>query len=207
MGAGRKDRGGGSAKRLDTNYITMTVYKPISDSETVLTELMIPSYANFGGKVHGGILLSLMDKVAYVTAAKHCGLYVVTVSVEGVEFLCPIEVGDLLSLKARVNYVGNSSMIIGIRVEAMNPKTKLVRHTNSCYFTMVAKDEAGNTASVPGLLLLDKEGLRRFAEGKALRQLAGEKNRMLKKEFQTKTLAELLSWVEGERMCCDIYSN
>ncbi len=89
-----------------------------SDSETVLTELMIPSYANFGGKVHGGIILSLMDKVAYVTAAKHCSAYVVTVSVEGVEFLSPIEVGDLVSLKARVNYVGKTSMIVGIRVEA-----------------------------------------------------------------------------------------
>jgi acyl-CoA hydrolase len=102
----------------------MEKLKSTIESETVLTELMIPSYANFGGKVHGGILLSLMDKVAYVTAAKHCSGYVVTVSVEGVEFLSPIEVGDLVSLNARVNYVGKTSMIVGIRVEALNARIK-----------------------------------------------------------------------------------
>ena len=85
-----------------------TSFKKVSDSETILTELMIPSYSNFGGKVHGGILLSLMDKVAYVTAVKHCGNYVVTVAVEGVEFLNPVEVGELVSLKASVNYVGKT---------------------------------------------------------------------------------------------------
>ncbi len=73
------------------------------DSETTITELMIPSYANFGGKVHGGILLSLMDKVAYVTATKHCSSYCVTVAIDGVEFLNPVEVGEIISLKASVN--------------------------------------------------------------------------------------------------------
>ena len=94
----------------------MSEFKKVQDSQTVLTELMIPSYANFGGKVHGGVLLSLMDKVAYVTASKHYGGYCVTVSVEGVEFIHPVEVGELVSLKASVNYVGRSSMIIGIRI-------------------------------------------------------------------------------------------
>lgn len=175
-------------------------FKSTSDSETVLTELMIPSYANFGGKVHGGILLSLMDKVAYVTAAKHCSGYVVTVSVEGVEFLSPIEVGDLVSLKARVNYVGTSSMIIGIRVEALNPKTGEVRHTNSCYFTMVAKDEADKPKKVPGLLISDEESLRRFAEGKALKSLAKQKNQLLKVDYHSKAKVELLEDVAGERL-------
>jgi acyl-CoA hydrolase len=174
--------------------------KSTYDSETVLTELMIPSYANFGGKVHGGILLSLMDKVAYVTAAKHCSGYVVTVSVEGVEFLSPIEVGDLVSLKARVNYVGNSSMIVGIRVEALNPKTGEKRHTNSCYFTMVAKDEQGNPTEVPGLLVTDEESVRRFAEGKALKKLAKQKRQLLREEFHQKTLLELKSILFGERI-------
>lgn len=178
----------------------MSVFKPTSESETVLTELMIPSYANFGGKVHGGILLSLMDKVAYVTAAKHCSGYVVTVSVEGVEFLSPIEVGDLVSLKARVNYVGTSSMIVGIRVEALNPTTGEVRHTNACYFTMVAKDEAGKPTPVPGLQLTDTESLRRFAEGKALKNLAKQKRQLLKEEFHTKNEVELLDYLKGERL-------
>ncbi|MEY4487457.1 MAG: hypothetical protein RL440_2004 [Bacteroidota bacterium] len=174
--------------------------KSTFESETVLTELMIPSYANFGGKVHGGILLSLMDKVAYVTAAKHCSGYVVTVSVEGVEFLSPIEVGDLVSLKARVNYVGKTSMIVGIRVEALNPKTGVVRHTNSCYFTMVAKDEHGKPTEVPGLLITDEESLRRLAEGKALKSLAKQKHQLLKEEFHQMPLSEIKKSIEGERV-------
>ena len=90
-------------------------FKPVSLSKTVMTELMIPTYANFGGKVHGGTILSLMDKIAYVCSSKHAGTYCVTVSVDGVEFLSPVEVGDMISLHASVNYVGKSSLIIGIK--------------------------------------------------------------------------------------------
>lgn len=172
--------------------------KTTSDSETILTELMVPSYANFGGKVHGGIILSLMDKVAYVTAAKHCSCYVVTVSVEGVEFLHPIEVGDLVSLKARVNYVGKTSMIIGIRVESLNPKTGITRHTNSCYFTMVAKNEDGQVTEVPGLNLVDGESLRRFAKGKALKLFVKQKHQLLKEKFHNMSISEILTSVAGE---------
>ena len=115
--------------------------RPASFSRVTITELMIPSYANFGGKIHGGILLSMMDKVAYTAATKHSGAYCVTVSVDTVDFLQPVEVGELVSLKASVNHVGNSSMIIGIKVISENVKTGVVKHTNTCYFTMVAKGE------------------------------------------------------------------
>ena len=81
--------------------------RTVSYSRTTITELMIPAYANFGGKIHGGVLLSLMDKVAYACASKHAGTYCVTVSVDTVNFLQPVEVGELVSLKASVNYVGN----------------------------------------------------------------------------------------------------
>jgi acyl-CoA hydrolase len=100
-----------AGKKLRENYtfhLTATAvsidpdYRPVSYSRTTLTELMIPAYANFGGKIHGGILLSLMDKVAYVCASRHSGLYCVTVSVEGVDFRQPVEVGDLVSLRASV---------------------------------------------------------------------------------------------------------
>src|SRR3954467_1210479 len=100
-------------------------FKPVSYSLTTVSELMIPAYANFGGKIHGGIILSLMDKVAYACSSKHAGNYCVTVSVERVEFLQPVEVGELVSLHASVNYVGRTSMIIGIRVEALNVKTQM----------------------------------------------------------------------------------
>src|SRR3954467_488391 len=111
--------------------------RSVSYSRTTLTELMIPAYANFGGKIHGGILLSLMDKVAYACASKHAGTYCVTVSVENVDFLQPVEVGEMVSMSASVNYVGNSSMVVGIKVIAENFKVGTVKHTNTSYFTMV----------------------------------------------------------------------
>lgn len=155
--------------------------KTVKSSQTTITELMIPSYANFGGKVHGGILLSLMDKVAYVCATKHAGSYCVTVSVDGVEFKEPVEVGELISLKASVNYVGNSSMIVGIKVTSLKPKTGEERHTNSCYFTMVAKDEEGNTMTVPPLILEEKVEVRRFFDAKHLKIKRAEINQQLNK--------------------------
>ena len=177
-------------------------FKSVSESETTITELMIPSYANFGGKVHGGILLSLMDKVAYVCASKHAGAYCVTVAVDGVEFLSPVEVGELVSLKASVNYVGNTSMIIGIRVEALQPKTGSVKHTNSCYFTMAAKDDDGKLLTVPGLILENEEQLRRFCEGKHLKGLSKQKREMLKSDLSSTSKQEMLRMVEAER--CEV---
>src|SRR6201989_573477 len=108
-----------------------SAFKPVRFSETIITELMIPAYSNFGGKIHGGVLLSLMDKVAYVCAAKHAGNYCVTASIDGVDFLQPVEVGDLVSLMASVNYVGNTSLVVGIRVVSENIKTNEFKHTNS----------------------------------------------------------------------------
>ncbi|UOQ79127.1 acyl-CoA thioesterase [Hymenobacter sp. 5516J-16] len=125
---------------------------------------MIPSYANFGGKIHGGILLSLMDKVAYAAASKHAGNYCVTVSVDGVNFLQPVEVGELVSLLASVNYVGRTSLLVGIKVIAEDVRNGSVKHTNTCYFTMVAKDDNGKPTPVPGLLLETAEDTRRFVE-------------------------------------------
>ncbi|CCH51368.1 thioesterase superfamily protein [Fibrisoma limi BUZ 3] len=151
--------------------------KPVSASRTTLTELMIPSYANFGGKIHGGILLSLMDKAAYACASKHAGEYCVTVSVDGVNFRQPVDVGDLVSLLASVNYVGRTSLVVGIKVIAENVKLGTVKHTNTSYFTMVAKDDNGKPTEVPPLLLETTEDVRRFLEAmkrKELRAAYGE---------------------------------
>ena len=145
--------------------------RPVSLSRTTLTELMIPSYANFGGKIHGGILLSLMDKVAYACASRHAGTYCVTVSVDGVNFLQPVEVGDLVSLHASVNFVGRTSLDVGIRVVAENVRTGVQKHTNTSYFTMVAKDEAHEPTLVPPLLLENREDARRFMEAVKRREL------------------------------------
>jgi uncharacterized protein (TIGR00369 family) len=145
--------------------------RSVKFSQTTLTELMIPAYANFGGKIHGGILLSLIDKVAYACASRHAGTYCVTVSVDGVDFLKPIEVGDLVSLLASVNYVGRTSLVIGIRVIAENVRNGIQRHTNTSYVTMVAKGDDDLPAVVPPLLLESEEDARRFLEAMKRREL------------------------------------
>lgn len=169
-------------------------YKPVSFSETVITELMIPSYSNFGGKIHGGILLSLMDKVAYVCAAKHAGNYCVTASIDTVDFLQPVEVGDLVSLMASVNYVGKTSLVIGIRVISENIKTNKVYHTNTSYFTMVAKDEQNQPALVPGLILENKDHVRRFFEARRRKQL--------KQDY--KEAAHKIEMPDSEQLCKEL---
>lgn len=181
----------------------MKEYKKNSESETTITELMIPSYSNFSGKIHGGILLSLMDKVAYVCGAKHSGEYCVTVAVEGVEFHNPVEVGDLVSIKASVNYVGNTTMIIGMRVETLKPKTGLITHTNSCYFTMAAKNELGELTQVPGLIIENEIQMRRFCEGKLLRRFSADKRNMLKSDLNNLSQADIRQMCVGER--CELY--
>lgn len=173
--------------------------RTVDYSRTTITELMIPSFANFSGKVHGGILLGMMDKVAYVCAAKHSGSYCVTVSVDGVEFKEPVEVGELVSLSASVNYVGNSSMIIGIRVESLKPKTGEKKHTNSCYFTMVAKNEDGSLKTVPRLIFQDDEDIRRFWDAKQLRKMRNEITDMLNTEVKEMSYDKMLESLSGDR--------
>lgn len=174
--------------------------KTVAYSRTTITELMIPSYANFGGKIHGGILLSLMDKVAYACTSKHAGAYVVTVSVDGVNFLQPIEVGELLSLHASINYVGRSSMVIGIRVVSENVKTGEQKHTNTSYFTMVAKDDDGKPTEVPILEIESRQDVRRFLEAIKRKQLKEE----YKDEFDNKKsvmhLEENIHLLNNERV-------
>jgi uncharacterized protein (TIGR00369 family) len=121
---------------LPSNQLTMTV-------------LMTPDTANFAGNVHGGTLLKLLDQAAYACASRYAGRYVVTLSVDQVTFRQPVHVGELVTLLASVNHTGTSSMEIGIKVLAENIRTQLVRHVNSCFFTMVAIDEDRKPAPVP----------------------------------------------------------
>jgi uncharacterized protein (TIGR00369 family) len=169
--------------------------RPVRLSQTTITELMIPSYANFGGKIHGGILLSLMDKVAYAASSKHAGTYCVTVSVDRVEFLQPVEVGELVSLHASVNYVGRTSLIIGIRVEALNVKTGIIKHTNSSYFTMVAKGDDNKPAQVPELILENKEDVKRFIEAMHMKEIRAKMKEEMddaKSQIAVENAAEVL---------------
>ncbi|MNS17671.1 putative acyl-CoA thioester hydrolase [compost metagenome] len=175
-------------------------YYRVKYSQTTITELMVPSYANFGGKIHGGALLSLMDKVAYACASRHAGSYCVTVSVDEVNFLAPVEVGELVSLHASVNYVGNTSLVIGIRVESENVKTRKIKHTNTSYVTMVAKDEKTNELKkVPGLILEDKEEARRFIEAIKRKELKKRYAHEFDNVKAEETLEGNLSLLSGQR--------
>jgi acyl-CoA hydrolase len=140
----------------------MSQFKTVKSSKITISELMLPSHTNFSGKIHGGYILSLLDQIAFACGSKFSGNYCVTASVDTVDFLNPIEVGELVTMKASVNYAGKSSMIIGIRVESENIQTGKTKHCNSSYFTMVAKDKEGNNTNVPGLILSNYDDVRRF---------------------------------------------
>ncbi|WP_291106302.1 acyl-CoA thioesterase [Flavobacterium sp. UBA6195] len=140
----------------------MTIANTVEASKITLSELMLPSHSNFSGKIHGGYLLKLMDQIAFACASKYSGCYCVTASVDTVDFLNPVDVGELVTLKASVNYVGKTSMVVGIRVTSEHIQTGVKKHCNSSYFTMVAKDENGQNVQVPKLILSNLEEVRRF---------------------------------------------
>jgi uncharacterized protein (TIGR00369 family) len=141
-----------------------TKFKTPEESRVVLSMLMLPSHANFSGKIHGGHILALIDQIAFACASKHSNNYCVTASVDVVDFLAPVEVGEMITLKATVNYVGTTSMVVGIRVDAENIKSGAKKHCNSSYVTMVCKDENGKSVAVPGLKLSNETHIRRFAQ-------------------------------------------
>ena len=140
----------------------MEIANTVDASKITLSELMLPSHSNFSGKIHGGYLLKLMDQIAFACASKYSGCYCVTASVDTVDFLNPVDVGELVTLKASVNYVGKTSMVVGIRVTSEHIQTGIKKHCNSSYFTMVAKDENGQNVQVPKLILSNLEEVRRF---------------------------------------------
>lgn len=149
----------------------------IAEQDRILemTVLMTPDMANFSGKVHGGALLNLLDRVAFSCASRFSKQYAVTLSVDQVMFKEPIHVGELVTFRSSVNYAGRTSMEIGIRVEAENIRSGLRRHTNSCYFTMVAVDDEGRPVAVPDWKPVTEIDRRRHQ--------AAELRRTLRREF------------------------
>jgi acyl-CoA hydrolase len=137
----------------------------------IMSEIMTPEKANFAGNIHGGHLLSLLDRVAYACAARYSGHYVVTLSVDQVTFKQALHVGELITCYANVNYVGTTSMEVGIKVVAENLITQQHRHTNSCFFTMVAMDENHQPIKVTPLLLRDATDRRRYEKAKLRREM------------------------------------
>ncbi len=168
-------------------------FKKIEKSRVVISELMLPSHSNFSGKIHGGYILSLMDQIAFACASKHSGEYCVTASVNTVNFLKPIEIGELVTMKASINYVGNTSMVVGIRVESENIRTGAIKHCNSSFFTMVAKDDTGKSVPVPGIVLENATQVRRFVKSIYRNQMTREGDKALnEKDFSASEYLEEL---------------
>jgi len=140
-----------------------------------MTTLITPAMANFSGNLHGGELLKMLDQVAYACASRYSGNMCVTLSVDNVIFKEPIHVGELVNYYASVNLVGRTSMEIGIRVEAENIQTRAVRHTNSCYFTMVAMKD-GKPVAVPPLALQTEQQIQRHAAAQQRKKMRLQAN-------------------------------
>ena len=138
--------------------------KTVKDSSITLVHAMMPQDANPAGNVHGGVVMKYIDTAAGVVAARHARCNVVTAAIERLDFIHPVYIGNLLSLKASLNMVGTSSMEVGVRAETENLRTGEVRHTVSAYLTVVALDENGRPKRVPRLILESEEEKRRNRE-------------------------------------------
>jgi acyl-CoA hydrolase len=145
--------------------------KKPSDSVSVVSELMMPHQVNNLGHVFGGELLSMVDRAAAVAAMRHARCPTVTVSIDRVDFREPIYTGELVTCTARVNFVGRTSMEIGVRVEAENLLEGTKRHTNTCFLTFVAIDSKHRPSRVPPLDVSDPEDERRFREARRRREV------------------------------------
>lgn len=141
--------------------------KRVSDSQVRLSLPMNPDLANALGNVHGGEIMKLVDEAGGFAAMKHARNVTVTVAMDSMTFLSPVHVGSLLTLNASVNWVGRTSIEVGIRVEAENVITGHVTHTNSAYLVYVALDQYGQPTPVPPLVVETEQEKRRWQQGAA----------------------------------------
>jgi len=144
--------------------------KKVSDSTTIINKIMMPEDANTIGNVHGGAVLRMIDEAAFICASRHSNSDCVTAYIERVIFRKPIKVGEVVTCKAFVNYVGETSMVIEVIVEAENLHSAETKHTNSCHVIMVAIDGKGNPKKVPDLILASDEEKKKYEEGKKIKE-------------------------------------
>jgi acyl-CoA hydrolase len=143
--------------------------RPVSDSRSQLVRWMGALDANTAGSVHGGTVMKLCDEAAALAAVKHSRRRVVTVAMDRMTFLYPIHIGELVTFSASVNAAWRTSMEVGVRVEAENPVTGEIRHTNTAYLTMVALDDGGKPDPVPDLIATTSTEQRRLREAELRR--------------------------------------
>lgn len=156
--------------------------KKVSESAITTVRLMMPTDGNIMGNVFGGSIMKYVDEVAAMVAFRHAEKNCVTASIDRMNFLAPVYVGNILILKAAVNYVGRTSMEIGVRIEAQDPPSGKIVHTGSCYLTYVALDEKGRPTPVPKIIPETEEEKRRYGEGLARRKMREAEIAALKRE-------------------------
>ena len=145
--------------------------KCAADSQVTLSQQMMPSDANPLGNVHGGHIMKLVDEAGGLAAMRHARRPVVTVAVDSISFLSPVKVGHLLTLRSAVNWVGKTSIEVGVRVEAENPITGEITHTNSAFAVYVALDDEGRPCPVPPLILESEDEKRRWMQAEARQEI------------------------------------
>ena len=153
--------------------------KAIKDTQVIMHELVLPNDTNLLGNVLGGRVMHLMDMCAAMSAYKHARTAVVTASVDQLDFLAPVKMGDIMILKSSVNYTGKSSMEVGVRIESENPKTGSIYHTSSAYLTFVSLNDNGKPQGVPMVNPETEVEKQRFVEGRARHE---ERKRRLRKD-------------------------
>jgi acyl-CoA hydrolase len=144
--------------------------KPVKETSLSMCHLMTPQDANIAGNVHGGVIMKLIDDAAGTVAARHAMSTAVTASIDRLSFFSPVFIGNLLTVRAGINHVGKTSMEIGVRVEAEDIFTGVIRHTASAYLTFVALDGNFKPKEIPGLILENDNEKRRNHEAIARRQ-------------------------------------
>jgi len=145
--------------------------RKISESSLSMAHQMLPQDANPMGNVHGGVIMKHIDTCGGGVAMRHTRGNAVTASIDRLDFLSPVFVGELLILHASVNLVGTTSMEVGVRAVAENIVTGEVRHAASAYITYVALDSTGRPRPLPGLVIETPEQERRHAEAEERRRL------------------------------------
>jgi acyl-CoA hydrolase len=156
--------------------------KRVKDSRITLNQLMLPEDANYMGNVHGGVVMKLVDNTGGLCAMRHAQRQVVTVAIDSMTFYSPVHVGDVLTLNASINWVGRSSMEVGVRVVAENPLTGECTHTNTAFLVYVALDDKGQPSEVPPLILETDEERRRWAEAELRQKRRLERRHMKDQE-------------------------
>lgn len=141
--------------------------KRVKDSQVTLHHFMLPQHANPLGTIHGGVMMKLADEAAGLCAIRHAQRPAVTIAIDSMTFHSPVRVGEVVSFNASLNWVGSTSMEVGVRVVAENPLTGECTHTNSAYVVLVALGDDGRPVQVPPLILETAEERRRWAEAEA----------------------------------------